>query len=66
MPKNIYYTKKQVEYPFKQDFETELKGLFKHDKPAKREAWNNYVDFLMKSYCINPNSDWNQPKFIQS
>lgn len=68
MPRYVekYYTKKQIESLFKQVYENELKGLFKHDKPAKRQAWNDYIDYLKKDGTINPNSDWVQPKFIQS
>jgi len=66
MKNTKYYTKKQVEILFKDLFKNELNGLFKTDKPAKKQSWNDYIDSLQKDGYINPNSDWTQPKFIQS
>jgi len=65
---NHYLTKKEVEQIFKTEFKDFLKecNTTPKDKPAKREAWNNYIDYLQKDNQINPKSDWVHPKFISN
>jgi hypothetical protein len=43
------------------------KHVLKNDKPALREAWNNYIDYLEKDGRITERqaSTWCHPAFIK-
>lgn len=58
-----YMTKKEVESWFKEDFRA---LLLRNDIPAKRMAWNDYVDMLQKEGRISKEkaASWTQPKFV--
>lgn len=45
------YTKKEVMDWFKEAIKVD-KEYYENDKPALREAWNNYTDHLCKSGVI--------------
>lgn len=57
-------TKVEVEKLFKEEFSNLLKGT---DKPAKKTAWNNFTDELMKDGEITEKQcdTWDHPKFIK-
>jgi hypothetical protein len=57
-------TKKQVETMFKEEV---LPFINRSDKPALREAWNNYTDLLCKDgqITIRQYETWTQPVFIK-
>jgi hypothetical protein len=44
-----------------------LPGIPADDKPAKRQAWNDYVDALQRDGAITERqaSSWDQPAFIK-
>jgi hypothetical protein len=58
-------TKLQAEREFKMGY---LPYLPKGDKPAKRMAWNNFVDQLQREGRITAKqaSTWDQPEFIKA
>ncbi len=57
-------TKNQAVSEFK---ENHLPYINKKDKPAKREAWNNYTDMLCKDGQITDNqyNRWTQPSCVK-
>lgn len=60
-------TKKQAEQDFKNNILPSVINRFeqdgKKDKPARREAWNNFTDMLCKDGRISDNqyNNWTQP-----
>ncbi len=56
-------TKKNAEENFKETYELLLKA---NDIPAKRFAWNCYVDMICKDGSITQKkaAAWHQPKFV--
>ena len=62
--KKEYCTKSQVIDMYKELYGDLLNGQWKHDKPARQQSWNDFVDSLRKGGEINPNADWMQPAFI--
>lgn len=66
--KNKYLTKVEVERMFKEEFKENLIkwNTMPTDKPAKRMAWNNFVDYLKRDGEVSEFTDWTQPRFIQS
>lgn len=57
-------TKKQAEKYFKESF---LPFIPSNDKPAIREAWHNYADFLCKDGSITSKQyhNWVNPSFCK-
>jgi hypothetical protein len=57
-------TKREAERQFREDI---LPRLSSNDKPARRQAWNDYVDSLQKNGQITERQafDWDQPDFIK-
>jgi len=57
-------TKAQAERLFKNEWRPD----WNHDKPMKRQAWNNYVDWLQKSGEITERqaATWTQPHYISN
>jgi len=57
-------TKKQAETLFKDCY---LPFIPKNDKPALREAWNNFTDSLCKNgeITLRQYETWTHPRFIK-
>lgn len=57
-------TKIQAEEIFKADY---LPNISKNDKPAKRQAWNNFTDYLCKDGQITSKQyeTWVNPRFVK-
>jgi hypothetical protein len=64
MKNNRYMTKVQAEKEFKELYNV---AEFKHDRPAIRELWNNFVDSLHRDERISDNQaqNWDQPYFVK-
>lgn len=61
-----YITKKEFEKNFKvwyKDFITECRTM-PTDLPALWQTWNDSVDMEKRNGTVNPNSRWDQPKFV--
>jgi hypothetical protein len=59
-----YLTKKEVLATFRADIlPVVIQGYGKDDKPAIREAWNNFTDMLCKEGQISSTqySNWSNP-----
>ena len=56
-------TKKETEILFKEEI---LPFVDKKDKPALRQAWNDYTDFLCRNgeITMRQYETWTQPRFI--
>ena len=47
-------TIKEAQHEFIEQNKTAYFQVWKHDKPALREAWNNFTDMLCKDGRITP------------
>jgi len=43
-----------------------LREFGKYDRPARRQAWNDTIDALVKDGCLSPRArDWAHPQYVK-
>lgn len=64
-----YITKAQAERRFRKDYLPAIKKVFEADGvpdwPARREAWNDFVNALIRNGDVPPTADWTQPSCVK-